>query len=265
MQAVREFVQMNAADLTPLLITGEEGTGRRFLARLIHETGPRRRERLAMLRGAGLPMLRLERELLDAGTVLLEGLDGLSIPAIDALLRRLNGESARLIATTDKHLQLRPRDLRITLPPLRERPEDLAALTDLFLSRASNGQAAKPFSPAARDAMQFYDWPGNLRELQQACEWLVKTCTCTVVRRGCLPARLQRCEAPVPVAQEPLSADGLDEQVHQFEAELIVRALMETGYNRSRAARLLNIKRSTLGDRIRRLGIAEDVGEEVAC
>lgn len=262
MQAVREFILMNAADTTPLVITGEDGTGRRFIARLLHECNPRKHQRMAVVRASGVTPARLESYLRDSGTVLLEGLDAVSLAGIEALLRKLNGEAGRLIATAETHLALRSSDFRIALPALRERPEDIAALTDLFLDRSTGGKT-KPISPAAREALQRYDWPGNLRELQQTCEWIARTCTCAVVRRGCLPARLQLAEVPIPPRHEPVAEAGLDPQVRHFEAELITRALMETGYNRSRAARLLHIKRSTLGDRIRRLGIAEHV-EEVA-
>lgn len=262
MHAVREFIQMNAADMTPLVIAGEEGTGRRLVARLLHECSPRKNERMAVVRASSVTPARLETYLRDSGTVLLEALDAVSLSAIDGLLRRLNGEAGRLVATAESHLALRASDLRVVLPPLRERPEDIAALTDLFLARIRGGQA-KPISPAAREALQRYEWPGNLRELLDSCQWIARTCSCAVVRRGCLPARLQLADVPTPAVQEPAGESGLDPQVRHFEAELITRALMETGYNRSRAARLLNIKRSTLGDRIRRLGIAEHV-EEVA-
>jgi two-component system, NtrC family, response regulator PilR len=258
MHAVREFIQMNAADLTPLIVTGEEGTGRRFVARLLHECGPRRHDRLALVRGVGLTAARLDSYLRDSGTVLIEELTEVSLAALHAAFRRLDSEGGRVIGTATPDLALRSTELRILLPPLRERPEDIAPLTDLFLARITGG-ATKPISPAAREALQHYDWPGNLRDLQQTCEWIARTCTCAVVRRGCLPARLQLAAAPLPADTRVVA--GLDPQVRHFEAELIIRALMETGYNRSRAARLLNIKRSTLGDRIRRLGIAEDVQE----
>ena len=260
MHAVREIILMNAADMTPLFISGEEGTGRRFVGRLLHESSPRRHERLAVVRAVGLTPARLETYVRDSGTVLVEELDDTARDGIGVVLQHLPGESGRLIATTDTHVNLRSTDFRIVLPALRERPEDIGALTDLFLARISGGPP-KPISPAAREALQHYDWPGNLRELRQTCEWIARTCTCAVVRRGCLPARLQLAEAPAPVEREAVVASGLDPQVRHFEAELIARALMETGYNRSRAARLLNIKRSTLGDRIRRLGIAEPVQE----
>ena len=258
MHAVREFIQMNAADTTPLIITGEEGTGRRFVGRLLHECSPRRHERLAFVRGPGITPARLEAYLRDSGNVLLEGLDEVSLAGVNAFFRHRDGETGRLIATADPRLPLRTTDLRIVLPPLRERPEDIAGLTDLFLSRHT--AHAKPISPAAREAMQHYQWPGNLRDLRQTCEWIARTCSCAVVRRGCLPARLQLSHAPIPVGHE-IRSEGLDSQLQHLETELIQRALMETGYNRSRAARLLRIKRSTLGDRIRRLGLVEPIQE----
>jgi DNA-binding NtrC family response regulator len=146
--------------------------------------------------------------------------------------------------------------LRITLPPLRERPEDIPALTDLFLERAS--MKRRLVSPSARHALASYVWPGNVTELRETCAWIARTCSCAWIKRGCLPSRLQR-PAPALRTQSGTTqpaGGGLDQQLRELETLLITRALVENSYNRSRTARALKIKRSTLGDRIKRLRIA---------
>jgi DNA-binding NtrC family response regulator len=101
-----------------------------------------------------------------------------------------------------------------------------------------------------------------VRELENACERIAQTCTCSMVRVGCLPASLlfgagdgmhvASATADVPRAPGRVS---LDARLHEVEAHLISWALDVSHGNKSRAAELLRIKRSTLGDRIRRLGL----------
>jgi transcriptional regulator with GAF, ATPase, and Fis domain len=151
----------------------------------------------------------------------------------------------------------------IRLPPLRERREDILALTDHFLSRffAARGAPVPELSPAVRRVFDRYDWPGNVRELENACERIAQTCNCSCARIGCLPPTLisRRRETPLPAAVgSGPSAPGrvsLDRCLQEEETRLIRWALKMSGGNKSRAAGLLRIKRSTLGDRIRRLGL----------
>jgi two-component system response regulator HydG len=155
----------------------------------------------------------------------------------------------------------------IWLPPLRERREDIPALTDHFLRRffAGRGGDVPSLSPVVRRAFDHYSWPGNVRELENACERMAQTCTCSMVRVGCMPPSLlcQSTETPHAAAARPLPAApgrvSLDARLDEVEAHLIGWALDVSHGNKSRAADLLRIKRSTLGDRIRRLGLdAED-------
>jgi transcriptional regulator with GAF, ATPase, and Fis domain len=151
----------------------------------------------------------------------------------------------------------------IWLPPLRERREDIPALTDHFLRRffASRGGDVPALSPIVRQAFERYPWPGNVRELENACERIAQTCTCSTVRVGCMPPSLlfqavdgQPAPAPRPAAPAP-GRVSLDARLQEVEAHLIGWALDASHGNKSRAAALLRIKRSTLGDRIRRLGL----------
>jgi len=164
--------------------------------------------------------------------------------------------------------------LAIDLPPLRERREDLPLLIDHFLGRffARRGADPAPVSPAVMATLLAYDWPGNVRELENTCERIAESCVCGHVRLGCLGASLlfpPALDAPplvaadVPVAATTTAADvdtalapgvPLDEHLRRVEARLITEALATSRGNKSRAARILGVKRSTLGDRIARCG-----------
>jgi transcriptional regulator with GAF, ATPase, and Fis domain len=152
------------------------------------------------------------------------------------------------------------------LPPLRERRDDISVLTDHFLARFF-GALRLPvpeLSTVVRHTFHHYDWPGNVRELENACERIAQTCTCSKVRVGCMPASLL-CQASglslparAAAAQAPaLRRISLDGRLHEVESHLIGWALRASHGNKSKAAELLHIKRSTLGDRIKKLGLAE--------
>ena len=156
--------------------------------------------------------------------------------------------------------------MAIVLPPLRERREDIPQLVDHFVAKFARdrGFALPAISPAVLTALARYSWPGNVRELENACERAVQLCTCGTIRTGCVAARVffaipapdgapvASSAAPLPVETGSLSLDG---RLREVESNLIAWALNASGGNKSRAAELLRIKRSTLGDRIARSGI----------
>src|SRR5207245_2916052 len=195
--------------------------------------------------------------------------------------------------------------LPVTLPPLRERPEDIPVLMEHFLQRyfRRRGEDVPPISDAVKQGFMRYAWPGNVRELENACERIAQTCSCGTVRVGCMPASVlfqAGTEAlptmpplassapgpatipPVPTTHVPAAAApveavtalsaapasqtigtaaavgdaaiSLDDRLKEVEANLITWALKVSGGNKSKAAELLRIKRSTLGDRITRCG-----------
>jgi DNA-binding NtrC family response regulator len=160
--------------------------------------------------------------------------------------------------------------LPIVLPPLRERREDIPVLTDFFFKRFARKRGIEPpaVSPAVRYAFSRYRWPGNVRELENSCERIIQTCTCGTVRAGCLAAGVLFGAGPaVPAAAAELSAGepaavSLDERLREVESNLIAWALKVSDGNKSRAAELLGIKRSTLGDRITRCGLQDAPRDE---
>jgi transcriptional regulator with GAF, ATPase, and Fis domain len=229
-------------------------------------------------------------ELAQGGTLFLDDIDDVPLSMQVKLLRALqNREVERVGGTRTIPVNVRiisgaKRDLKqlvsdgkfredlyyrlnvlpIVLPPLRERREDVPVLMDHFLSRFARARGIEmpEISPVVRHIFEQYRWPGNVRELENACERIVQTCTCGTVRVGCVAASVlfgtgaAATPAPVPVAEGPKSI-SLDDRLKEVETNLIGWALRVAGGNKSNAAALLNIKRSTLGDRITRCGISE--------
>ena len=115
-----------------------------------------------------------------------------------------------------------------------------------------------------------YSWPGNVRELENACERIAQTCTCGTVRIGCMSASIlfraasQPADVVVsaPTAPQQVVPIALDDRIRELESNLISWALKVSHGNKSRAAELLQIKRSTLGDRIVRCGLTSHSSEE---
>ena len=154
--------------------------------------------------------------------------------------------------------------LPIWLPPLRERREDIPVLTDHFMSRFFQQAGTVPeMTDTVRQLFQRYSWPGNVRELENACERLAQTCRCNQVRSACMPASIlfdSALEHAGSQTCDPSHIVSLDDRLRDVEASLITWALGASGGNKSKAAELLQIKRSTLGDRIRRLGLVAQGG-----
>jgi DNA-binding NtrC family response regulator len=163
--------------------------------------------------------------------------------------------------------------LPVALPPLRERREDIPVLMEHFIERyfRRRGEDVPPVSEAVKQAFLRYSWPGNVRELENACERIAQICTCGTVRIGCVAASiLLRAGGPPPDMPNMPDMPGvatasappqeavpvsLDDRIRELEANLIGWALKVSKGNKSRAAELLQIKRSTLGDRINRCGL----------
>jgi two-component system, NtrC family, response regulator len=231
-------------------------------------------------------------ELADGGTIFLDDIDDVPLSMQVKLLRvlqnrtieRLGGTrtvpvNVRVLAGSKKDLKqmvaegkfredlyYRLNVLPVALPPLRERREDIPVLMEHFLERYFRraGEDVPQISDAVRQAFMRYGWPGNVRELENACERIAQTCSCGMVRVGCMSAHIlfragaQPSDLPVTPASLPQEAApiALDDRLRALESNLIAWALKVSNGNKSRAAELLQIKRSTLGDRIARCGLS---------
>jgi len=236
-------------------------------------------------------------ELAEGGTLFLDDIDDVPLEMQVKLLRVLQTRtvervgSSRALPLDVRVLAGSKRDLRklcaaggfredlyyrlnvipIHLPPLRERLDDIPPLIDHFFRRyfAARGKPPLALSPAMLDAFMRYPWPGNVRELENVCERIAQTCICDAVVAGCVPAAVLfhssgRSQPGAGAADQDAFAEvdgSLDQRLQAFESQLITAALRSAKGNRSRAAVLLSIKRSTLGDRIKKLGLSEPAPE----
>jgi DNA-binding NtrC family response regulator len=141
---------------------------------------------------------------------------------------------------------------------LRERLEDIPLLVARFIDKlqpAADGRDPVVVSQEAMRRLMAHDWPGNIRQLENVIERaLALGAGRRIVDVDDLPAELRR--QTLPAVAPPLTESGLDlpALVQAFERQLIDEALAKTDGNRGAAARLLGLKRTTLVEKLRRLG-----------
>jgi DNA-binding NtrC family response regulator len=174
----------------------------------------------------------------------------------------------RLIAATNRDLRAMVEEgtfredlyyrldvLNLSLPPLRKRQEDIPLLLNHFLKICAeeNSKDLKGFSEAALNLLRSYHWKGNVRELRNVVEKMTVLSTGKVLDTDDIPSYILSSEKKV---SKPASAgDSLD--ISENEKQLIIRALKETGNNKTAAADILGMSRRTLHRRIRELGLNE--------
>jgi DNA-binding NtrC family response regulator len=292
MKKVTELIEMVAPTEATVLITGESGTGKEVVARAIHAAGPRRYMPMVTIHCGALTETLLESELFghekgaftgaqyrkkgkfeiaDGGSVFLDEISDISLRTQTDLLRvlqekeivRVGGNQQikvdfRCIAATNKNLEtlvkegvFRP-DLYyrlhvfcIDLPPLRERRDDIPLLVNHFLNKfcMATSRAMPQLSAEALDVLMGHDWPGNVRELENAVERALVVGRGSEIRPADFSFQFQ--------ADEPKGGKTLDD----VERSHIERILRETQHNLSRAARILDIDRTTLYNKLRRYGL----------
>jgi len=226
-------------------------------------------------------------ELANGGTIFLDEIGEMSLPLQVKILRvlqerefeRVGGNrtihvDVRIIAATNQDLEALVEEKRfrkdlfyrlnvipIVIPPLRERRSDIPLLIDHFLTRFNQSKHTT-VSGLASDALQMlteYDWPGNIRELENMIERLVVLKKYGVLSVGDLPEKICR-RSPGPELKEQFirfSEDGinLSREVEQYEKHLIMEALRKANGVTSRAAQLLHLNRTTLVEKLKRKGV----------
>ena len=143
----------------------------------------------------------------------------------------------------------------VVLPPLRERPGDIAVLVEYFSQRICevNGWKVKPFSPAAVGVLEQYPWPGNVRELRNVVERLLLLAD-HEVDDGLVREALPRTSAASP-GMAPNSTGPLPSRVEAFERATILAELERTRHNMTETAKTLGLERSHLYKKCTQLGI----------
>jgi two-component system response regulator PilR (NtrC family) len=181
------------------------------------------------------------------------------VRVVAATNRELEAEVARGAFRADLYYRLNVIELRI--PPLRQRREDIPLLVDHFLRRfgAEHGRQLQVSHEAMRK-LESYDYPGNVRELENMLERAVALSSSPIIGAGDLPEM----RAPRAVAElsPDLPSEGvdLDRLLSDYERGWVLRALDQTGGIRKRAAALLGISFRSLRYRLEKLGI--DKGED---
>ena len=169
-----------------------------------------------------------------------------------------NSDLTRLVAEGQfrEDLFYRLNVIPVQLPPLRERKEDIPLLVQHFLETLRPGATLTVSQDAMRRLMSFL-WPGNVRQLENAIERAVAlSAGRTQIDVGDLPTEVQQAQETALTTAVTLPEDGLDLDVFiaDIERDLIHRSLERTGGNKGQAARLLNLKRTTLVEKLKRLG-----------
>lgn len=299
MMRVLEQVQLVSQSDTNVLIRGASGTGKELIARAIHAASARRYMAIVVVNCGALSEGVLESELFghekgaftgasyrrkgkfemaDGGTLFLDEIGDISLKTQVDLLRvleerkicRVGGNTLipvdfRLIAATNRDLEamvkqgLFREDLyyrlnvfSISIPPLRERREDIPPLAEHFLSKFSRSMN-KPVTAIHKNAMDRlinYDWPGNVRELQNAIERAVLVCKSGTIDSEDLPFNGEKTED---------YNSGFT--LAMMEKEHIKKVLEQTHGNISQAARLLEIDRVTLYNKIRKYDLKPELAQ----
>jgi DNA-binding NtrC family response regulator len=234
----------------------------------------------------------------DGGTLFLDEVGDMSLPLQAKLLRVLQEREfeklgsartvkvdVRVVAATSADLERRIEEgtfrpdlyyrlnvMHLRLPPLRERREDIRPLAEHLLAKfcAATGLPSKTIHDDAWDALTGYRWPGNTRQLQNAVERAAAlTGAATDIRLQDLPEEVRAGAEITPVAapndETPpptLPGEGVDFDalVTKVERDLLLQSLAKAGGNKLRAAQLLNMKRTTFVEKLKRLKI--DAGQE---
>ncbi len=196
--------------------------------------------------------------------------EGSFLPVGDSTYRKVdvrvvcatNRDLGEMVARGEfrRDLYYRINVIALEAPPLRDRPGDMMLLIAHFLSKASrtHGLGAKTLAPETLDALRAYAWPGNVRELENELERLaLLSADATVVAPHHLSARIAR-SADTPVSLGRLMTLTMPAAVDAVERQMILAALQQTGWNKTRAAKVLGVSRRNLIRKVVQLGLEGD-------
>ncbi len=183
-------------------------------------------------------------------------LGGATPQPLDVRIIAASNEDLRALAAQGKFrrdLYYRLDVMHVQCPPLRERGDDVVLLAKAFLARecGASGRAALTLAPEVEAALRTWPWPGNVRELQNLCARWVEVCTGALIRLDDLPGEMRA----APQTGEEASGDvSSGRSLRAMEDRMIITVLEECGNNISAAARRLGVSRTTLYQKLRRIG-----------
>jgi len=292
MQKVFSLLERVSSSSATVLVEGESGTGKELVARAIHHNSPRRNERFVPQNCAALPEQLLESELFghvrgaftgalkekrglfeaaDGGTFFLDEIA--DMPPSLQVKRRVGATDSisvdvRIIAATNKSLEgevragrfrqdlfYRLNVVRVEMPPLRVRRDDIPLLAQHFLDNcaAESGRDIQGFTDGAMNRLVNYDWPGNVRELENEMQRAVALAREDApISEKDLSERIRTCEVTEDAPKHGASLD-LKDMVEDIERRVILQMLEEYHWNKSKTAEALGLSRQGLLKKIARL------------
>jgi two-component system response regulator PilR (NtrC family) len=309
MRELREMISRVARSQAPVHICGESGTGKELVARMIHESGPRREGPFVAVNCGAIPTELMESELFghrrgsftgavadkkglvqsaEGGTLFLDEVADLPLHMQVKLLRLVQektvrpvGEAreqsvdVRILSATHKNLAdlvaqglfredlfYRINVIELRVPALRERRGDIGEIAGAILQRLARraNTDAPELSADALRALESYSFPGNVRELENVLERAMTLSTGGVVTPDHIRVRVAtRGSVPEEAVKAPVTplpgTTALENQLENIERDAIVKALEQTRYNKTAAAKLLGMSFRALRYRIKKLGI----------
>jgi len=297
-------LEIAAAHDVTVLIEGETGTGKTYLARLIHDCSARAAHRFLVVSCGALSGNLISSEFFGhvkgaftgadvtkigkfaaagSGTILLDEIDTLGLDHQTNLLRVMEtGEfepvggnetqscKARIIAATNwnladaldrgafrQDLYYRLQVITFHLPPLRQRPQDIAPLVRGMVARFGSRFGKKIFaiSPEALRTLEEFAWPGNIRQLENVVQQAVLTCPGDLLTLHHLPMSVRiDSDGRLPDVR-PAVPSSLAQNRETTERAVIVSALEKVGFSRTRAAEILGVSRVTLYKKMKKYGL----------
>ena len=268
LQQIREIIRTAAPSDASVLIEGESGTGKHLIAAAFHAHSLRSAGPFIRVNCAAIPHERFEAVIEEAngGTLVLDELA--DMPAhlqMKFSCLGLTGVNFRLIVTTNgnttallsdgilqKDLYFRISTIKIRVPALRERLDDIPLLSRHFLDRFKKqyGKRIRRLSQETLFRLLRYDWPGNVRELESLIERAVLFCPGKELTPECLPEELQGKDLrSIPFVIPPLVP------MEEIEREAILQTLARTSGNVKRSAQILRYPRPTFYRKLKKFGI----------
>lgn len=287
-----------------VLIQGETGSGKEYVARLIHNLSNRKEKKFIAIDCGAIPRELASSELFghvkgsftgaisdkkgffeqaNEGTIFLDEIGNLSYETQVKLLRAIQHKvitrvgdtkpiavDLRFISATNSNLKTHAREgsfredlyhrineFELEIPPLRERGDDILVFANLFLEQANEDlkKTIRGFNEEVKDALKNYAWHGNLRELRNVIKRSVLIAQDDLITADCLPDEIRNAGSEMVFKTEQTSGMDLREATQLAEKVTIENALKKANNNKSEAAKLLNIDRKTLYNKIKDLGI----------
>ncbi|MGH8373595.1 MAG: sigma-54-dependent transcriptional regulator [Gammaproteobacteria bacterium] len=302
-EEVRAMIAKLARSQAPVHISGDSGTGKELVARLIHENGPRADAPFVAVNCGAIPTELMESEFFghkkgsftgavadkeglfqsaQGGTLFLDEVAELPLHMQVKLLRVIQEKAiravgaarevavdVRILSATHRKLAELVRNgrfredlfyrinvIELQVPALRERPDDIPLLADYILKRLGQAQARAPshLDAGAIALLQSYAFPGNVRELENILERALTLAEGDVIHARDIHLR-NHAEEDEPPLSSLMESQPLGSVLGDVEKEAIRKALEQTRYNKTAAAKLLGMSFRQLRYRIKKLGL----------